>query len=57
MIKLLLERAIQQKNQFMNDDMIKLQIEFFTTAGRITENDRLELLEMVEPPIEEPGEE
>ena len=57
MIKLLLEKAISQNNPFMSKETLALQIEFFATAGKITEEDRVELLsklypEMLENPVE-----
>lgn len=51
MIKNLLEKAIEQKNSFMTMEMIALQIEFFFTAGRITDMERQELLDKLYPPI------
>ena len=57
MIKLLLEKAIEQNNPFMSKETLALQIEFFAVAGKITEEDRVELLgklypEMLENPVE-----
>jgi hypothetical protein len=52
MIKELLKRAIEQKNAFMTEDMIQLQIEFFTAAGKLTEDDKAELLALL--PASEP---
>lgn len=49
MIKELIKRAITQNNPFMTKDMIRLQIEFFYTAGRLTEEARNELLNLLEP--------
>ena len=49
MIFELLKRAIEQKNSFMTEDMIRLQIEFFYTAGRLTETEYNELVEMLTP--------
>ena len=49
MIKVLLQKAIEQKNEFMTPEMIQLQIEFFRTAGKITAADRDELLGMINP--------
>lgn len=49
MIKELIKRAITQNNPFMTKDMIRLQIEFFYTAGRLTEEERNELLNLLEP--------
>lgn len=49
MIKELIKRAITQNNPFMTKDILKLQIEFFYTAGRLTEEDRDELLNLLEP--------
>lgn len=61
MIKELLVRVINiQNNPFMSKDTIALQIEFFAVAGKITEEDRVELLNMLYPPeqpeqiVEEP---
>ena len=53
MIYKLLETAIEQQNSFMTRDMIMLQIEFFYTAGRITEEERSKLLEKLNPVVEE----
>ena len=47
MVYTLLKKAIEQKNAFMTSDMIALQIEFFFTAGKITEEQRAELSSMV----------
>jgi len=49
MVKMLLEKAIEQKSPFMTKEIIMLQIEFFAAAGKITEDDRIELLEKLEP--------
>ena len=49
MIKELIKRAITQNNPFMTKDMMRLQIEFFYTAGRLTEEERNELLNLLEP--------
>lgn len=56
MIKELIKRAITQNNPFMTKDMLKLQIEFFYTAGRLTEEDRDELLNLLEPAATNPEE-
>ena len=53
MIYELLETAIEQQNSFMTRDMVMLQIEFFFTAGRITEEERSKLLEKLNPVVEE----
>ncbi|MSS43800.1 hypothetical protein FYJ27_08670 [Anaerosalibacter bizertensis] len=53
MIYELLETAIEQQNSFMTRDMVMLQIEFFYTAGRITEEERNRLLEKLNPVVEE----
>lgn len=50
MIRNLLEKAIEQKNSFMTMEMIALQIEFFYTAGRLTAEERQELLDKLYPP-------
>ena len=49
MVYELLKRVIEQQNPFMTKDMIRLQIEFFYTAGRLTEEERNELLNLLEP--------
>lgn len=49
MVYELLKRVIEQQNPFMTNDMIRLQIEFFYTAGRLTEEERNELLNLLEP--------
>ena len=49
MIYELLKRAIEQQNVFMTEDMIRLQIEFFYTASRITEDQYNELTGMLPP--------
>jgi len=51
MVKELLRRAIEQKNVFMNNDLLQLQIEFFTAAGKITEDDKTELLGILNPVV------
>lgn len=53
MIYALLKRCIEQKNEFMSADMIKLQIEFFALNGKITIEERQELLDILEPPVVE----
>lgn len=55
MVKELLKKAIEQNNPFMTKDMIKLQIEFFSsvTPPKLTEEDKQELLSLLEPVIEE----
>ena len=53
MVYELLKRVIEQQNPFMTKDMIRLQIEFFYTAGRITEEERNRLLEKLNPVVEE----
>lgn len=53
MIYELLETAIEQQNSFMTRDMVMLQVEFFYTAGRITEEERNRLLEKLNPVVEE----
>ena len=57
MIKLLLEKAIEQNNPFMSKETLALQIEFFATAGKITEEDRVELLGKLYPEVLENTEE
>lgn len=52
MIYELLETAIEQQNSFMTRDMVMLQIEFFYTAGRITEEERDELTKKLNPVVE-----
>ena len=49
-IKYLLENAINNKNMFMTDDLIRLQIEFFHTAGKLDDTEKAELLGML--PVE-----
>ena len=44
MVYELLKRVISQKNSFMTTDMIILQIEFFYTAGKLTEEQYNELI-------------
>ena len=44
MVYELLKRVISQKNSFMTTDMIMLQIEFFYTAGKLTEEQYNELI-------------
>ena len=56
MVYELLKRVIEQQNPFMTKDMLKLQIEFFYTAGRLTEEDRDELLNLLEPAATNPEE-
>jgi len=48
----LLKKAIEQKNPFMTEDIIRLQIEFFYTAGRLTQEEYDQLIAMITP--EEP---
>ncbi|MCM8901335.1 hypothetical protein KVG29_08890 [Caldicoprobacter algeriensis] len=48
----LLKRAIEQRNAFMTEDIIRLQIEFFFTAGKLTQEEYNELVAML--PAEEP---
>lgn len=45
----LLKRAIEQKNPFMTEDIIRLQIEFFYTAGRLTQEEYDTLTSMITP--------
>lgn len=49
MVYELLKRAIEQKNSFMTMDIIRLQIEFFYTAGRLTEQEHNELMHLLDP--------
>lgn len=49
MVYELLKRVIEQQNSFMTKDMIMLQIEFFYTAGKLTEEQYNELLAMLMP--------
>ncbi len=44
MVYELLKRVISQKNSFMTTDMIMLQIEFFYTVGKLTEEQYNELI-------------
>jgi hypothetical protein len=53
MVYELLKRAIEQKNPYMPEDMLRLQTEFFATAGKITTTEKEELLALL-PPVEEP---
>lgn len=57
MVKELLKRVIEQKNPFMTREMILLQIEFFSISGRLTEQDKAELMAMLGEDINETGEE
>lgn len=43
MIFELLNRAIEQKNSYMSEEMLQLQVEFFYTAGRLTDGERATL--------------
>lgn len=57
MLKTLLLTAIEQRNSFMTPDMIRLQVEFFHAAGKLTNGDRDEILAKLAPePVEEPEE-
>lgn len=53
MIYTLLKKAIEQKNLFMTSDMLSLQVEFFHTAGKITDAERAELVTLLTGPVEE----
>lgn len=49
----LLKRAIEQKNPFMTEDIVRLQIEFFYTAGRLTQEEYNILITMLTPEQQE----
>jgi hypothetical protein len=57
MIFELLKRAIEQNNVFMTKDMIQLMTEMFYTAGKITDTEHTEIINMLSvgetPPIVE----
>jgi hypothetical protein len=53
-VKELLAKAIEQKNEFMSDDIIRFGIELFNTAGKIDDVEKAELMGMF--PIEYMGE-
>ena len=57
MIRLLLQKAIEQNNAFMTKDMIELQIQMFFALGKITEQDVVELIELLRPTVVEVTEE
>ena len=49
MVYQLLKTAIEQKNSFMSNEMIQLQIEFFQSVNKITEAEATELREQLNP--------
>lgn len=56
MLKTLLLTAIEQRNSFMTPDMIRLQVEFFHTAGKLSDEEKEEILSRLavpEAPVEE----
>ena len=53
MIYQLLKTAIAQKNSFMSSEMIELQIQFFSSVGKITEQETQELTELLHPKVAE----
>lgn len=53
MVYELLKRVIQQQNSYMTKDMILLQIEFFYTAGKLTDEQYTELKAMLIPDEQE----
>lgn len=49
MVYELLEKAIEQQNSFMTREMVMLQIEFFHTAGKLTDEEKDKLLNKLNP--------
>jgi len=50
MVYQLLQRAIEQQNSFMTKEMIALQVNFYFTAGKLTQAEHDELMATLYPP-------
>jgi hypothetical protein len=50
MVYELLKKAIEQNNAFMGKDMIRLQIEFFFVAVKISQEQHDEIVALLNPP-------